>query len=207
VRAVADIHALVWYLLDDPDRRLSSAALAALEEAESTDGIAVSVASVVDLWYVIRTRGTFTDDQLDRVVGLLRDPESPLEAEPIILDVAAAFRQIPRATLGDPWDRFITATAMALGLPLVTRNGASPSWGWRRRSGSSECASIGKHPRVGLRRGAVPSPGPPSVARGSFRWPRPDDDHRGGRLSGKRPGQERDVCGRVRHQGLEPRTR
>ena len=88
-----------------------------------TDGIAVSVASVVDLWYVIRTRGTFTDDQLDRVLGLLRDPKTSLEAKPITLDVTAAFRQIPRDALGDPWDRFITATAMALSLPLVTRDG------------------------------------------------------------------------------------
>jgi PIN domain nuclease of toxin-antitoxin system len=122
VRVVADTHALVWYLLDDPDRRLSLAALAALEEAGSTDVIAVSVASVVDIRYVIRTRGTFTDDQLDQVVGLLRDPDSTLEAEQITLDVAAAIRQIPRDALGDPWDRFITATAMALGLPLVTRD-------------------------------------------------------------------------------------
>lgn len=122
MRVVADTHALVWYLLDDPDRQLSPAALAALEEAESTGGIAVSVASVVDLWYVIRTRGTFTDHQLDKVVPLLRDPESALEAEPVTLDVTAAFREIPREALGDPWDRFITATAMALGLPLVTRD-------------------------------------------------------------------------------------
>jgi PIN domain nuclease of toxin-antitoxin system len=122
VRVVADTHALVWYLLDDPDRRLSPGARTALERAESINGIAVSVASVVDLWYVIRTRGTFTDDQLDQVLGLLRDPETSLEAEPITLDVTAAFRQIPRDALGDPWDRFITATAMALGLPLVTRD-------------------------------------------------------------------------------------
>ncbi len=122
MRVVADTHALVWYLLDDPDRRLSAAAITALEQAESTDGIAVSVASVVDLWYVIRTRGTFTDEQLDQVVGLLHDPKTSLESEPITLVVTAAFRQIPRDALGDPWDRFITATAMALGLPLVTRD-------------------------------------------------------------------------------------
>jgi PIN domain nuclease of toxin-antitoxin system len=123
VRVVADTHALVWYLLDDPDRRLSPAAITALERAESTDGIAVSVASVVDLWYVIRTRGTLTDEQLDQVLGLLHDSETSLEAAPITLDVTAAFRQIPRDALGDPCDRFITATAMALGLPLVTRDG------------------------------------------------------------------------------------
>lgn len=121
MRVVADTHALVWYLLDDPDRRLSAGALAALEEAESSDGVVVSVASVVDLWCVVRTRGTFTDDQLDQVLGLLRDPDASLEAEPVTPEVAAAFRQIPRDALGDPWDRFITATAMALALPLITR--------------------------------------------------------------------------------------
>ena len=73
MRVIADTHALVWYLLDDPDRRLSPAALTALEQAESTDGIAVSVASVVDLWYVIRTRGTFTDDARAVIDALLGD--------------------------------------------------------------------------------------------------------------------------------------
>ena len=120
MRVVADAHALVWYLLDDPDCRLSPEARGSLKQAESTEGIAVSVASVVDLWYVIRTRGTLTDDQLDQVLGLLRDPETSLEAEPITLDIAAVFRQIPRDALGDPWDRCITATATAL--PLVTRD-------------------------------------------------------------------------------------
>jgi PIN domain nuclease of toxin-antitoxin system len=123
VRVVADTHALVGYLLDDPDRWLSPDARTALEQANSTAGIAVSVNSVVDLWYVIRTRGTFTDDQLDQVVGLGLDPETSLEAEPINLNVTAAFRQIPRDALGDPWNRLITATAMACGLPLVTRDG------------------------------------------------------------------------------------
>ena len=64
----------------------------------------------------------FTDDQLDQVLGLLRDPDPPLGAEPSTLDVAAAFRRIPRDALGDPWNRFITATAMAPDLPLVTRD-------------------------------------------------------------------------------------
>lgn len=40
----------------------------------------------------------------------------------VTLGVAAAFQRIPRDALGDPWDRFIGATAMALELPLVTRD-------------------------------------------------------------------------------------
>ena len=122
MRVVADTHALIWYLLDDPDRRLSSAALDALEESAATDGVVVSVASVVDLWYVVRTRQTFTDHQLGGLVGLLHDPSSPLEAVPVALEVVAGFQRIPRDVLGDPWDRFIGATAMALELPLVTRD-------------------------------------------------------------------------------------
>ncbi len=38
--------------------------------------------------------------------------------------VADAFTLIPRTVLTDPWDRFIVATAKALALPLVTRDGA-----------------------------------------------------------------------------------
>ena len=74
MRVVADTHALTWYLLDDPDRRLSAAALDVLEEAAATDGVVVSVASVVDLWYVIRTRQTFTDDQLGSSSGYSTTP-------------------------------------------------------------------------------------------------------------------------------------
>ena len=40
----------------------------------------------------------------------------------MILEAAAAFQRIPRDALGDPWDPFIGATAMALDLPLVTRD-------------------------------------------------------------------------------------
>ena len=38
--------------------------------------------------------------------------------------VADAFTLIPRSVLTDPWDRFIVATAKALALPSVTRDGA-----------------------------------------------------------------------------------
>ena len=60
--------------------------------------------------------------QLGELVGLLHDPNAPLETAPVTLEVAAAFQRIPRDALGDPWDRFISASAMALELPLVTRD-------------------------------------------------------------------------------------
>jgi predicted nucleic acid-binding protein len=73
-----------------------------------------------------RGTGRSCTDQLGELVALLHDPSSPLEAAPVTLEVAAAFQRIPRDALGDPWDRSISATAMALGLPLVTRDRKMP---------------------------------------------------------------------------------
>jgi PIN domain nuclease of toxin-antitoxin system len=122
VRVVADSHTLIWYLFGDPDQRLSPAARDALGEAENTGGIAVSVASVLDIWYVTQTRQVLSSEQLASIVELLGSPTSALDAVPITLDVAAAFEEIPLESLRDPWDRLITATAKAFDLPLVTRD-------------------------------------------------------------------------------------
>ncbi|MPY94255.1 MAG: PIN domain-containing protein [Acidimicrobiia bacterium] len=46
-----------------------------------------------------------------------------VDLRPIDVAVADAAVSIPRDALGDPWDRFILATARALELPLVTRDG------------------------------------------------------------------------------------
>lgn len=46
-------HAVVWYVQGSP--RLSGEAAAVLADAEATDGIVVSVAMLVDLWYVTQT--------------------------------------------------------------------------------------------------------------------------------------------------------
>lgn len=48
---------------------------------------------------------------------------SKVDLHPIDLAVTDAATSIPRDVLGDPWDRFIVATAKALGLSLVTRDG------------------------------------------------------------------------------------
>jgi hypothetical protein len=50
VRVVADSHALVWYLAETDAGRLSTPALTAVASAEAETGIAVSVATLIDLW-------------------------------------------------------------------------------------------------------------------------------------------------------------
>lgn len=53
MRVVADSHAIVWYVQGSP--RLSEGARSALVESEQNDGIVVSVATLVDLWYVTQS--------------------------------------------------------------------------------------------------------------------------------------------------------
>lgn len=115
VRVVTDSHAIVWYV--QGSSRLSEIAAAALADAEASDGIVVSVATLVDLWYVAQTtQGVSVDDLARLRFALVSSPKVGLH--PIDVAVADAATAIPRDVLGDPWDRFIVATASAFALPL-----------------------------------------------------------------------------------------
>jgi PIN domain nuclease of toxin-antitoxin system len=121
VSVLADSHAVLWYTQNS--RRLSPNAASALAEAEATDGVSVSVTSLLDLWYVTQTTKALTVAEVSEVrETIITSPAFTLQ--PIDLAVIDATTSIPRALLADPWDRFIVATAKALGLSLVTKDQA-----------------------------------------------------------------------------------
>lgn len=120
MRVLADSHAVVWYLQGSD--RLSPPAAQALAEAEETDGIVVSIATLVDLWYVTQTTRKLTDTHLAELRNALLSSGFILQS--IDLPVADATMSIARDLLADPWDRFIVGTARMLALPLVTRDKA-----------------------------------------------------------------------------------
>ncbi len=120
MRVVADSHAVVWH--SQRSGRLSALAAATLTEAETTDGVVVSVASLIDLWYVTQTTAKVTGADLTELRNKIAS-SSGWSLQPIDLDVIDATTSIPRDLLGDPWDRFIVATARALDVALVTRDG------------------------------------------------------------------------------------
>jgi PIN domain nuclease of toxin-antitoxin system len=121
VRVLADSHAVVWYLQGSD--RLSAPAAQALAESEQTDGIVVSVATLVDLWYVTQTTRKLTDAHLTGLRNALLSSTAFI-LQPINLAVVDATTSIARDRLPDPWDRFIVGTARALALPLVTKDEA-----------------------------------------------------------------------------------
>jgi PIN domain nuclease of toxin-antitoxin system len=121
VRVLADSHAIIWQSQRSPE--LSEDAANALLKAEETDGIVVSVASLVDLWYVTQTTKAVSESDLTHLrEQITSSPE--LSLQPIDEDIVDATTSIPRKVLADPWDRFIVATAQTLGLPLITRDTA-----------------------------------------------------------------------------------
>lgn len=121
MRVLADSHAVVWYLQGSD--RLSARAAQALAECEKTDGIVVSIATLVDLWYVTQTTRKLTEAHLAGVRSAVLS-STAFTLQPIDLAVVDATTLIARDLLADPWDRFIVGTASALALPLVTRDKA-----------------------------------------------------------------------------------
>jgi PIN domain nuclease of toxin-antitoxin system len=117
---VADTHAVVWYL-SEPERLSPSARTAFVEAAETGSRVYLSAISLVEIQYLTEKGG------LPPLVGsLLREaidgPEAPCFVLPVDRAVAEFVARIPRSVVPDMPDRIIAATALALNLPLVTRD-------------------------------------------------------------------------------------
>ncbi|MGI8751685.1 MAG: type II toxin-antitoxin system VapC family toxin [Acidimicrobiales bacterium] len=119
MQVVADSHAIVWYV--QGSKRLSDHARTTLAGAEAERNLVVSVASLIDLWYVTQTTQAVTPAQLAGLRERLVSSEA-VTLQPITVAIADATTGIPRTLLADPWDRLIVATSLALGIPLVTRD-------------------------------------------------------------------------------------
>lgn len=117
--AVADTHTLVWALYDDA--RLSAAARAALM-ARPDGKIGASAISLAEIVYLEEKQrlagGTFA-----RLAAVLADPGSSLEEVPVDAAVIRAMTRIPRTSIPDLPDRIIAASAVHLGVPVISRDG------------------------------------------------------------------------------------
>jgi PIN domain nuclease of toxin-antitoxin system len=114
---LADTHAAVWYRLV-PSRPSSAAEVALDAAAASGDPVYVASISLVELRYLV-DRGRLPEAAYQALDGALSDPDVALEIVPLDHAVASAVGQIPRDVVPDS---IIAASALARGVPLVTRD-------------------------------------------------------------------------------------
>ncbi|MBI4480300.1 MAG: type II toxin-antitoxin system VapC family toxin [Acidobacteria bacterium] len=125
--AVLDTHAAIWYVFIR--KRLSQDALRFIRRAVDSGRPAyVSAISIVETIYLIE-RGRIPLEALHRLEAGLKDPTSGLLVAPVDEEVAEAIHKVPRDLVPEMPDRIIAATALHLGLPLITRDGRIASAG------------------------------------------------------------------------------
>jgi PIN domain nuclease of toxin-antitoxin system len=118
--AVLDTHTVLWYL--EYSQELSAVARTTIESAiRDARYVRVSAISLVETVYLAERRRVPLA-ALERLRSALSDPNSGLFIAPVDASVADALQNIPRDIVPDMPDRIIAATALYLGLPLITRD-------------------------------------------------------------------------------------
>jgi PIN domain nuclease of toxin-antitoxin system len=115
---LADTHTAIWYFGSDP--RLSENARRALNQ--SLDGgypILLASISLVEMTYLVEKKRIAAEART-RMTSLLKHSARSLRLAPLDLRVAEALERVDRSAVPELPDRVIAATALALGIPLVT---------------------------------------------------------------------------------------
>lgn len=116
-----DTHAIVWYLAGDA--RLSLKAMATLDGATVCgDPIYVPSICLVELTYLVEKKRVPATAR-ERLLRALDDPTAPCQLVPLDRSVADALGFISRDEVPDLPDRIVSATALTLGVPLISRDG------------------------------------------------------------------------------------
>ncbi len=117
---VLDTHAAIWYL--NAPKHLSPTALQNVRNTvNSGRPLFISAISLVEAVYLVE-RGRLPLEALRRLEAATKAPASGLLVQAVDAGVVEAVYKIPRDIAPDMPDRLIAATALHLGLPLVTRD-------------------------------------------------------------------------------------
>ena len=116
---IIDTHIAIWYFSDPT--QLSTLAETAIDNAEISGLIFISAITIVELIYLTE-KGKIPTDVLNLLRDALDDSATVFQLVEISREIADAVENIPRPNVPDMPDRIISATALHLKLPLVTKD-------------------------------------------------------------------------------------
>jgi PIN domain nuclease of toxin-antitoxin system len=118
--AVADTHALIWYLFDD--ERLSRTARKFMDDAaKNGEQIGISSISLIEIVYLVE-KDKINHKTFERLLQSLNSDDAVLVELPVTGKIAGRMREVARETVPDMPDRIIAATALELALPIISRD-------------------------------------------------------------------------------------
>lgn len=117
---VTDTHALIWHLYESP--KLPPNVRAIFERADAgEDTIIIPTITVVEIIYLVEKQ-RISADAVHKVFNLLQSGADNYRVAALESSVAFAVQRIDRAQVPELADRIIAATALQLGLPLISRD-------------------------------------------------------------------------------------
>lgn len=117
---VTDTHGLIWYLEDSP--RLGKAASAAFDACDRGESVIyVPTICLVEIVY-LQEKGKIPLRLKQILDDVLASDDVGLISMPLTIEIVNTIPSISRAIVPDMPDRIIAATALYLGLPLLTRD-------------------------------------------------------------------------------------
>jgi PIN domain nuclease of toxin-antitoxin system len=120
LRAVADTHAVIWYIFGDA--RLSVTARNTIEQiAAEGNQVAFSSITLAEIVY-LSERGRIDAATLGRLLRAVDGENAVLAEVPFDRNIAQSLMRVERSQIPDLPDRIIAATALYLGLPLISRD-------------------------------------------------------------------------------------
>lgn len=120
-RYVTDTHPLHWHLandtrLSDPARRIFREADAGLHQ------VYIAGITLIEMVYLVE-KGKVRLEMVEKVLRSLDSAWGSYALAPLNQDTARAMFLVARSSVPDLPDRIIVATALQLGLPLITADG------------------------------------------------------------------------------------
>jgi PIN domain nuclease of toxin-antitoxin system len=120
IAGVADTHTALWYLFGDP--RLSATAKAFIDRAAvDRSSIEISPISLAEIVYLVEKKRIPTS-ALEDLEAALENENHVFKEAPFTKEVVKVMHRVSREDVPDMPDRVVAATALYLGVPVISKD-------------------------------------------------------------------------------------